>query len=83
MKALRFLLLSAGLFCLANVHSAAVACAACYGKSDSPMAQGMNAGIFALLGVVGTVMCGAVTFFVFLARRSAAHTKQEENSPIS
>ena len=83
MRSLRSLPLAAGLFCLANVHSAAFACAACYGKSDSPMAQGMNAGIFALLGVIGTVMCGAATFFVFLARRSAAHTKQEENQPIS
>ena len=28
------------------------ACAACYGASDSPMAKGMNWGIFSLLGVV-------------------------------
>jgi hypothetical protein len=28
------------------------ACAACYGKSDSPLASGMNWGIFTLLGVI-------------------------------
>jgi hypothetical protein len=80
MKANRILLLGTGLICLAQVNGTALACAACYGRSDSPMAQGMNAGIYALLGVVGTVLCGAATFFVFLARRSAAVAKLEENS---
>jgi hypothetical protein len=58
--------------CLTRINGAALACAACYGQSDSPMAHGMNAGIFALLGVIGTVLCGAAAFFVFLARRAAA-----------
>ena len=58
----------------------AMACAACFGKSDSPMAQGMNAGIYALLGVIGTVLCGAATFFVFLARRASAVAKTQEGS---
>jgi len=48
------------------------ACAACYGQSDSPMAQGMNWGIFSLLGVVVVVLGSISTFFVFLARRAAA-----------
>jgi hypothetical protein len=48
------------------------ACAACYGQSDSPMAQGMNWGIFSLLAVVVVVLGGVAAFFVFLARRSAA-----------
>jgi hypothetical protein len=82
MRTLRFLILSAGLFLLANANSSLLACAACYGKSDSPMAKGMNAGIFALLGVIGAVLCCAATFFVFLARRSAAVAKQQEHSPI-
>jgi len=47
------------------------ACAACYGQSDSPLAQGMNWGIFSLLGVVVMVLGGVAAFFVFLARRSA------------
>ncbi len=37
---------------------AAFACAACYGNSDSPLAQGMNWGIFSLLAVVGCVLSG-------------------------
>ena len=48
-----------------------LACAACYGKSDSSLAQGMNWGILALLAVVLTVLSGVVAFFVFIARRAA------------
>jgi heme/copper-type cytochrome/quinol oxidase subunit 2 len=47
------------------------ACAACYGQSDSPMAQGMNWGIFTLLGVIAVVLSGVTGFFVYLAKRSA------------
>jgi len=50
---------------------AVLACAACYGASDSPMAQGMNWGIFTLLGVVVGVLGGIAGFFIYLARRSA------------
>ena len=48
---------------------AAQACATCFGASDAPMAQGMNAGIFALLGVIGFVLMGVVLFFGYLAWR--------------
>jgi len=48
------------------------ACAACYGQSDSPLAQGMNWGIFSLLGVVVGVLTGITTFFVVISRKSAA-----------
>ena len=54
-------------------HSA-LACAACYGKSDSPLAQAMNWGIFSLLGVVVGVLGTIASFFVFLAKKSAAVT---------
>lgn len=47
------------------------ACAACYGASDSPMAKGMNWGIFSLLGVVGVVLACIATFFVFIGKKSA------------
>jgi hypothetical protein len=57
------------------------ACAACFGKSDSAMAQGMNAGILALLGVIGLVLVGAASFFVFLARQAAVSARKEQNSP--
>lgn len=49
-----------------------LACAACYGQSDSPMAAGMNWGILSLLAVVAVVLAGVAAFFVYLARRSAA-----------
>jgi len=48
------------------------ACAACYGKSDSPLAQGMNWGIFSLLAMVVCVLSGVASFFIFLAKKSAA-----------
>lgn len=78
MKTLRILLLGAGATALAQMNGSAWACAACFGQSDAPMAKGMNAGIFALLAVIGTVLAGAVTFFVFLARRSATAGKAGE-----
>jgi len=48
------------------------ACAACYGQSDSPMAKGMNWGIFSLLGFIVLVLGGVAAFFIYLARRAAA-----------
>jgi hypothetical protein len=51
---------------------AASACSACFGKSDSSMALGMNWGIFSLLGVVVSVLGSVAGFFVYLARKSAA-----------
>jgi hypothetical protein len=49
-----------------------LACAACYGQSDSPLAQGMNWGIASLLGTILLVLGGIAGFFVGLARRAAA-----------
>ncbi len=57
---------------LAFRADSALACAACYGQSDSPLAQGMNWGIFSLLGVVVGVLTGITTFFVVISRKSAA-----------
>ena len=62
-------LAAAGLMLHANP---ALACAACYGKSDSSLATGMNWGIFALLGCISMVLVGFAGFGVFLMRRSAA-----------
>ena len=45
-------------------------CAACFGRSDSALAAGMNYGIFSLL-VVSTTMLGLIaTFFVYIVRRA-------------
>jgi hypothetical protein len=49
----------------------ALACATCYGASDSPLAQGMNWGIITLLGVVGSVLFGITAFFVHIGIKSA------------
>lgn len=48
-----------------------LACAACYGADSGPMAQGMNWGIFSLLGVIVSVLGGIAGFFIYLANRSA------------
>ena len=53
--------------------SAASACATCYGGNiDSSMADGMNWGIFTLLGVVGTVLAAFLTFLIYATRKSEA-----------
>ena len=52
-----------------NVPSA-LACSACYGASDSPLAKGMNWGILSLLGIVVCVLGTFATFFVYLAKKS-------------
>ncbi len=46
------------------------ACAACTGRTDSPLAVGMNWGILTLLGFVLSVLSCLVVFFVHVARRS-------------
>jgi len=56
------------------------ACAACYGRSDSPLASGMNWGIFTLLGVVLTVLTCIALFFVHVIRSEKA---QSETDPAS
>jgi hypothetical protein len=57
---------------LALHNEAAHACAACYGKADGPLADGMNWGIMSLLVLVVLVLGGFASFFIYLARRSAA-----------
>jgi hypothetical protein len=59
------------------------ACAVCFGKSDSRLAQGMNWGIFSLLFCITSVLAGLSCFFVFLAVRSSRHPKTDatETSP--
>ena len=54
-----------------------LACAACYGASDSPLAAGMNWGILSLLAIVGLVLGTVGTFFVFIAKKSAAASVDE------
>ena len=69
--ALSCLLSGTAVFGVLALPQAAEACAACFGKSNDAMAQGMNMGIFALLVVIGSVLIGVASFAVFLARRAA------------
>jgi hypothetical protein len=70
-RSLRILLSICGVALTLNPNPV-LACAACFGKSDSPLAQGMNWGILSLLVVVGLVLGGIASFFIYLAKRSAA-----------
>lgn len=63
--------LGAALFAFATKQSAS-ACAACYGASDSPLAQGMNWGIMVLLGFITCVLVGVTGFFIYIIRRANA-----------
>ena len=65
------LLLSSLAVTLASHPGTLLACAACAGQSDSPMAKGMNVGILSLLAVIGMVLGGVASFFVYLGKRSA------------
>lgn len=67
------------LCCLAACPEAS-ACAACFGKSDSPLAYGMNAGIYVLLAVIGSMLGLIASFFVFVSRRAARMAGAEPDS---
>jgi hypothetical protein len=55
---------------LAAVPGTALACPVCFGQSDSPLALGINYGILAMLGFIGSVLLGFATFFIYLMRRA-------------
>ncbi len=57
---------------LLAMNQSALACATCYGASDSPLAQGMNMGIMVLLGFIFCVLAGVTGFFVYIVRRANA-----------
>ena len=59
----------------------ALACATCFGVSDSKLAQGMNWGILSLLAVVGSVLLGIALFFAFIIRRGARLADVPEELP--
>ena len=47
-----------------------LACAVCFGASDSAQTQAQNAGIFVLLGVTGVVLGGFAAMSVYFVRRA-------------
>ena len=66
---------------LAAASQSALACATCFGKSDSDLAKAMNWGILSLLAVVVVVLSGFAAFFVYLARRAAMVAAAEAPVP--
>jgi hypothetical protein len=48
----------------------ALACPVCFGQNDSPLAKGVNMGIFFMLGIVGLMLGAFAAFFVYLSRRA-------------
>ena len=80
-KQISFFLLCAGLGMILFPQTVS-ACAACFGKSDSKLAQGMNMGIFSLLGVVVCVLGGIAAFFIHLARRAANSPAPLNDQPL-
>ena len=56
-----------------------LACAACYGRSDSTLAQGMNWGIFTLMGVILTVLTCIALFFVHIVRKEETAARPARN----
>ena len=70
MKAIRQCALLAAL-AMAAAPQSVLACASCFGKSDSDLAKAMNWGIISLLAVVILVLGGIAAFFIYLARRAA------------
>ena len=74
------LLFATALFALAAKQSV-LACATCYGASDSPLAQGMNMGIMVLLGFISFVLLGVVAFFIYIIRRANALAARTELIP--
>ena len=79
MKSSAKILLPAALAMLAPVN--VFACATCYGGNiESPMTDGMNLGIFTLMGVIGTVLLTFGAFLIFIFRKSAALAAAAQNS---
>ncbi len=70
------------LACLGVLLSAqpALACSVCYGDPNSAMAQGAQAGVLVLLGVVGVVLTGFGSLLLFWIRRAAQLEAVEEAS---
>ena len=61
-----------------------LACAACYGKSDSPLASGMNWGIFTLLGVIVPVLgCFAFCLVRLINKEESSDKKNQAPKNIA
>jgi hypothetical protein len=81
LRTIRFRL-GLALIALAALPQPLLACATCFGVSDSDLAKGMNMGILSLLAVVVIVLGGIASFFIYLARRSAVLSSRAAHAAI-
>lgn len=58
----------------------ALACPVCFGQNDSPLAVAMNMGIVFMLVIVGAVLVGFASFFIYLMRRARLAAQQSEST---
>lgn len=56
-----------------TVPQSAWACAACSGRSDDVMAQGLNAAVLTMMVVLLSVLGSLLGFMAYLIRRAAKH----------
>jgi uncharacterized membrane protein len=77
MKTLRSILV----MMTALVPAPLFACATCHGQSNSPLAYGVNAGIFTLMAVIVTVLAGIAVFFVHIVRKEEAQMRPPPQNP--
>ena len=70
---LRVLATATAVTLLMAVPRALLACAVCYGASDSSQTHGMNLGIVTMLGVTGVVLGGFGGMIFCFARRARRH----------
>lgn len=56
------------------MNSLVLACSVCFGQSDSPLAKGINMGLFVMLGVTFFVLAGFGSFIFYLFRRQSQRT---------
>jgi hypothetical protein len=57
--------------------STIIACAVCFGASDSLQFKGMQIGILVLLGFTACMLAAFGAFFIYLKRRMDAVARQE------
>lgn len=56
-------------FLIAADPDVAAACSTCFGDPESPLRKGMDQAVFMMLGVIGTVLFGFASLFLYWARR--------------
>jgi hypothetical protein len=74
----------AGLLVVATLGrpAEALACAVCLGNTHSPLRDGMNAGILALLGFALFMIVSFAAFFIYLWRKAKSTDTSQEGEPV-